>query len=205
MVKKLLYCIAVLTLLALLPINDGQGQEPKKSQEGKTQTSFTLKNLGGKISPKGDALIASFGDPDSEQRVIPVRIDPSLIAAKKPKKKTSQSPDYEKYHTIIHLVGNKPQETVKDEDNIIAYVFSANVGGKDKVTKLQRRIGQVIPILSEKSYDAAGTVGTRITFGGSKEDPLAIVPGVLLWQGAINVDPQFGVFLDQDTQLIPAK
>jgi hypothetical protein len=123
----------------------------------------------------------------------------------KNKKCTNQTLDYAKYHTIIHLLANSPIGTVeKGGKKINAYIATAK--GKDPVTGQKRRIGLSVDFNSlfsgagtrgnpAKMSMRAGDPGTRITFDGDENDPFEPVPGLHVWQGAMDIDPECGLVI----------
>jgi uncharacterized protein len=112
-------------------------------------------------------------------------------------------PDYSKYHTIIHLLANASiGKAEKNNKKINAYIVDTK--GIDPVSGEERRIGFSADI--NLLFSGAGTrdnpakmsmrvgePGTRITFEGDENDPFEPIPGLTIWNGSIDIDPECGV------------
>jgi hypothetical protein len=119
----------------------------------------------------------------------------SYLEQGKPQKRQGMKSDYSDYHTIIHLTDTNAVEGTKT-------MFRAIVGGIDSKTGQVRRFGIASQIDSRYSATSVGFPGTRISFEGSREKPLRIIPHAAMWQGAVDIDPVLGVVIDDDTKTL---
>jgi len=175
-------------------------EQPKQEKQAQ---SDTLEFIQGTLGPNG--LIASFGDTKSKERVIEVELDPSSFGKNPHVRKPTEKPDYSKYHTVLHIVDIDKIRRVEDKAKITYYVVRVNVAGKDPKTGQQRRFALGGTPLSSATHDFVGAPGTRLTFEGAQDTALRIVPGIVLWRGAIDIDPTLGVLIEEGTQMQPSK
>jgi hypothetical protein len=97
--------------------------------------------------------------------------------------------------------------TEKDGKRIKAYIATSD--GTDAVTGRQRCISLSVDLNAffsgagtqnnpAKMRMRAGEPGTRITFDGDKNDPFEPVPGLRVWKGAIDIDPDCGMVISAE-------
>jgi ankyrin repeat protein len=149
-----------------------------------------------KVSPKTNTLL--------------VTLDTTHFKKKGDRKCRDYKPDYSKYHAIVHLAANAAIGTTEREGKNTK-VYAASTGGKDPISGEARRIGISIDVNSLflnanagsrgnplKGNMKVGEPGTRITFGGDKNHPFEPIPGLRLWNGAIDIDPECGLLIEAE-------
>lgn len=68
------------------------------------------------------------------------------------------------------------------------------------------RYGTVVEAVSSPGFMAnfsakkAAGLGTKLSFRGSEEGPFKLSPGFTVWDGAVLIDPEYGVLLDDGTK-----
>jgi hypothetical protein len=102
-------------------------------------------------------------------------------------------PDYSKYHTIVHLAANAPIGTTERSGKTIN-VYVVITEGKDESSGEARRLGFSVS-KTAKTNMRMGEPGTRISFDGDENDPFEPIPGVRIWDGAVDIDPQCGLVI----------
>ncbi len=131
-----------------------------------------------------------------------VTLDTTYFKKKGGQKCRSFKPDYSRYHTIIHLAANIP--IGKTKKNGKEYnVYAAIIEGKDLVSGKRRGVGFSADMSSlflsgnpiMKMNMRVGEPGTRITFEGNENDPFEPIPGLRIWDGAIDIDPECGLMI----------
>ncbi len=121
---------------------------------------------------------------------------------------------YDKYHTVMHIANTQPVETLMAEGNIVAIAYQCIPTGTDKAVNVPRRLSVLLPESAGRPVFVAinkvrtdgknlliGKPGTRLSFDGSEETPLRLIPEIELWQGALDIDPKAGVILEKGTKM----
>ena len=166
----------------------------------------------GKISEPHDISLSISATDSGEARKtgseeIPtfVALDTRHFKMMKIQKCRNYRPDYSKYHTIIHLLSNKSIGT-SEKGGKYFKAYLATADGKDPISGEQRRMSFSIDLNAffsgagtrgnpAKMHMRTGEPGTRITFEGNKDDAFEPVPGLRVWQGAIDIDPECGLII----------
>ena len=108
---------------------------------------------------------------------------------------------YKDYHTVIHIADTNPVDILWKGEQLIAYAFRCKVTGIDRSSLQVRRFSILADPdrLSHQFTNLIGVPGTRITFNGDPNLPFRFVPGLDLWKGAIDIDPNGGLLIDTGT------
>jgi hypothetical protein len=168
------------------------------------------------VAPKPGKVAPLQEKPDKTKKVSPkantmwVTLDTTYFKQKGDRKCRNYKPDYSKYHTVVHLAANEAFSTTGRAGKKTK-VYVVSTGGRDPVSGEARRIGISIDLSSLflsanagsrskplKGGMRVGEPGTRITFGGDKNHPFEPVPGLRLWNGAIDIDPECGLLIDAE-------
>ncbi len=145
-------------------------------------------------------------DVKNEPDTLPVmvEINTTNFKVKYDKKCNKYKPDYSKYHTIIHLISNSA--IVGERNGEKTKVYFANIVGTDPISGQRRRMSYSLNIGSiflgagtrnnpARMDTGVGAPGTRITFDGDEKTPFEPIPGLRVWSGAIDIDPDCGMIV----------
>ena len=173
----------------------GEENDARNSTGTPSKASIRLsEKSSGKARKTGSEEIPTF-----------VALDTRHFKMMKIQKCRNYRPDYSKYHTIIHLLSNKSIGT-SEKGGKYFKAYLATADGKDPISGEQRRMSFSIDLNAffsgagtrgnpAKMHMRTGEPGTRITFEGNKDDAFEPVPGLRVWQGAIDIDPECGLII----------
>jgi hypothetical protein len=137
--------------------------------------------------------------------ILMATLNTTYFIAKDDPKCRNIKPDYSKFHTIVHLAANASIGTTeKNGKKIKVYVVITE--GKDSTSGEARRLGFSADITSlflgigagnnnAKMSMSMGEPGTRITFDGDENNPFEPIPGLRVWDGAVDIDPHCGLMI----------
>jgi hypothetical protein len=160
---------------------------------------YTVSTIAFLIVVSGYAYAETAIKEESEAAPIMIEIDTTDFKVNNDEKCKTYKPDYSKYGSIIHLTLNFPLDGESNGKKTPLYF--ANSSGKDPVSGESRRISYTVNLDSFFTTGMGtletgiGKPGTRITFAGDENDPFEPIPGLLVWDGAIDIDPECGMLV----------
>jgi ankyrin repeat protein len=178
---------------------DRVADEKRTAAEKKRKADEKLDNICKALRSLSHRTDSNVGD--TADAIFPEEMVTTFLESKEEKPPAGYVPDYSKYRCIVHLASNNSIGHSVDKYGKVKlpmYLFVQS--GKDPVSRRERCISYAVDLFNHGPTETAlGKPGTRITFKGNALHPFSPVPWIRVWQGSIDVDPTFGLIINEET------